>query len=93
MKIKALNHTINIVQGTGFISYPYFDTNYSSSTIIVGNNVPINGDNVDKELLNQVIAKGTIKILNHYYNGLGSNANVVYDWLLSKTNLLKEAKE
>jgi hypothetical protein len=93
MKIKILNHNINIVQGTGFINYPYFDVNYSSSTIIVGSNVPLTGENVDKELLNNIIVKGSVKILNYYFNGLGSQSNVVYEWLLSKVNILKEIKE
>lgn len=93
MKIKVLNHNINITQGTGFIQYPYFNVNYASSTIVVGNNIQLTGDNVDKELLNQVIVKGIVQILNHYYTGLGQNGNIVYDWLISKTNILKEVKE
>lgn len=93
MKIKILNHNINIIQGTGFIAYPYFDINYSSSTIIVGSNIPITGENVDKEILNSIIVKGAVKILNYYFSGLGSQSNVVYDWLVSKVNLLKEIKE
>lgn len=92
MKIKILNHNINIVQGTGFINYPYFDINYSSSTIIVGANVPLTGDEVDKELINNIVVKGAIKILNHYYNGLGNSNNVVYEWLISKVNILKDIK-
>lgn len=93
MKIKVLNHNIDIVQGTGFIPYPYFEVNYTMSRIVVGNNVKISGEDVDKVLLNQVLVKGIVKILNYYYNGLGQSGDIVYDWLISKTNILKEVKE
>lgn len=93
LKLKALNQTITVVQGTGFIGYPYFDVNYASATIIVGNNVKITGEEVDKDLLNQIIGKGTVKILSQRYASLNSESNVVYDWLLSKANFIKEIKE
>ena len=93
LKLNALNQTITVVQGTGFIGYPYFDINYASATIIVGNNVKIIGEEVDKNLLNQIIGKGTIKILSQRYASLNCESNVVYDWLLSKTNFIKEIKE
>lgn len=92
LKLKALNQTITVVQGTGFIGYPYFDINYASATIIVGNNVKITGIDVDKELLNQIIGKGTVKILKQRFSGLDTE-DVVYDWLLSKANFIKEVKE
>ena len=92
MKLRALNHTINIIQGTGFIPYPYYDINYSTSTIVVGHNIPIDGEDVDKELLNSIVLKGSIKILSHYFTGLGSNSDPVYEWLLSKINIMKEVK-
>ena len=93
LKLKALNQTITVVQGTGFIGYPFFDVNYASATIIVGDNVKIFGEEVDKDLLNQIIGKGTIKILSQRYSSLNAEANVIYDWLLSKTNFIKDIKE
>lgn len=88
MKIELLNQIIDINNSRAFIPYPYFDLNYSSNLILISNHLPL--DEIDKEQLNQIVLRGGIQLLKQKYSGLGTNSDVVLDFLLSKINITKD---
>lgn len=92
MKIRFLNHTISIIQNDRALPYPYYDINYAYKNVIVSNHVNIT-DNVDNEQLNEIILKGCIDIAQHYSMGLNNNTNPVYDYIISKVNILGDVYE
>lgn len=89
MKIKFLNNTISILQGERALPYPYYDINYAYKNIIVSNHIRLD-ENVDKKLVNEIILKGCIDIASKYYVGLNNQSNPIYDYLISKIDVLDE---
>lgn len=89
MTIKFLNQTIEIRKSDRLLSYPFYDVNYSYKIIYISSHIDLAGD-VDREQLNNIILKGCIDIAKNTYCGLGANENPVYDYLLSKVNILED---
>ena len=89
MKIKFLNQTIEIKSYDRPLPSPFYDINYAYKVIYISSHINIQGD-TDKDLLNSVILKGCIDITLREYAGMGSNGNPVYDYILSKVNILND---
>lgn len=89
MKITALNQTIEISNSMSFIPFPYYDINHSSNSIFVSKHISIDNQ-AERELINQVIFKGVIDILNFKYQNLNAKDNIVLNWIISKIDLTKE---
>lgn len=89
MKIKFLNQIIQINQSDRPLPSPYYDVNYSYKVIYISSHVDMS-KNADKELLNNIILRGCIDITRKIYCGLGVTENPIYDYLLSKVNILDD---
>lgn len=89
MRIKFLNQTIEIKNSERPLPSPFYDVNYAYKIIYVSSHIKLDGE-VDRELLNNVILKGCIDISKNVYCGLGVTENPVYDYLLSKINVLDD---
>lgn len=89
MKITILNQVIEIKNSTGFIPFPYYDVNHSSTAIFVSNHINL-VENVDLQLLNTIILKGAIDLLSYKYGNLNNKDNIILNWLSSKVNLTKD---
>lgn len=88
MKLNLLNQIITIENSNRFIEYPYYDLNYASNLILVSSH--LNLKDIDKDVLNSIILKGSISLLNNRYNSLGNSSSVVLDMLLSKIDITKD---
>ena len=92
MKIRFLNNTISILQGERALPYPYYDINYAYKNIIVSSHIRLDKD-TDKDLINEIILKGCIDIASKYYVGLNNQSNPIYDYLISKIDILDDVYE
>lgn len=92
MKIKFLNQIIQIKQSDRPLPSPFYDVNYAYKTIYISSHIDMS-EGADKEQLNNIILKGCIDITKNVYCGLGANENPIYDYLLSKINILTDVYE
>jgi hypothetical protein len=89
MKIKFLNQTITITNSDRPLPVPFYDVNYAYKIIYISSHLNLN-DLTNKEMLNDIILRGCIDISMNSYPVMGSGQNPVYDYLLSKINILNE---
>ena len=89
MKIKFLNQTITILNSDRPLPSPFYDINYAYKTIYISSHVNTSSSG-DKELLNGIILRGCIDIALNSYPIMGNGQNPVYDYILSKVNILND---
>lgn len=92
MKIKFLNQIIQIKQSDRPLPSPFYDVNYAYKIIYVSSHIDMS-ENVDRELFNSIVLKGCIDISKNTYCGLGVTENPVYDYILTKVNVLDDVYE